>query len=643
MIELAAGTIFAGYRLDALAGRGGMGVVYRATELALLRTVALKVMAPWLLEDDLARERFVREARLAAAIEHPNVIPIHATGDQDGLAYIAMRFVDGSDLRALIRRDHALSAPRAARIVAQVAAALDAAHRSGLVHRDVKPANVLLDAEEHVYLADFGLTRGEWSTTGPRPTESGVFVGTSDYVAPEQIRGGAVDARADVYSLGAVLFHALTGETPFAGRNHEAMLWAHLTEAPPSASARRRDVPRAFDAVIARAMAKRPPDRYPSAGDLGRAAVAAAEGRRLDASERAVGVGAAAPVDSALTAATVVPRRRRRLVWVGAGAAALIAVAATALVLGDDAPPPSAARSATPTPSPTPTPGGPTVRLIGVGGRAISVAAAGDRVWALAGTRKTRLVGISPTTGTARRVASLPRGGQELEVAGDDMYAVFDRPSQVLRLDTATGEERARSDLFDGPTRRIDVGLGAVWVTEGSADPTQTNHLLRLDPVTLETELRVPMANGARDVRTGGGRLWVASRGVQEVFQVDPSTGAIAGGLGVGNVPAEIAYGRRSVWSASDDDTVTRTPLSTRTKLEISVPGKPAGIELRGRTVWVTALATNRLYRLDARTNAVVGKPVRVCVNPALLDVTASAVWIACPGDHRVARVTYRP
>ena len=640
MIELAAGTIFAGYRLDGLAGRGGMGVVYRATELTLERTVALKVMAPWLIEDDAARARFLREARLAASIEHANVIPIHAAGEHEGLAYIVMRFVEGSDLRALIRREGALAPGRATRIVAQVAAALDAAHRVGLVHRDVKPANVLLDAEEHVYLADFGLTRGPWSTSGPQPTESGVFVGTSDYVAPEQIRGGSVDARADVYSLGAVLFHALSGETPFAGRNHEAILWAHLTEQPPAASGRRAGVPRALDAVIRRAMAKRPPDRYPSAGDLGRAAVAAATGQRSSVPERAVGVGAAAVADSELTASAPVPRRRRRLVWVAAGAVLLIAGAAAWALLRDTGEPTASPPAAAPTPTPTPRPSGPDVRLIDVGGRAISVAAAGDRVWALTGKRTTRLVSIAPATGRTSRVAELPRGGQELEVSGDDLYIVFSSPSQVLRLDAATGRRRATSQVFAGPTRRMDVGLGAVWVTEKSTDPAEPDYLLRLDPTTLATEWRVPMFSGARDVRTGGGRLWVASRGVEQVVRVDPGSGAEMGDLGVGNVPAEIAFGRGAVWSASNDETISRTPLRTRTKIEISVPGKPAGIEVRGRSVFVTALATNRLYRLDARTNRVVGKPVPVCTNPALLDVTA-AVWVACPGDRRVARVRY--
>ena len=393
MIELAPGTEFAGYLLEGLAGRGGMGVVYRATDPALERTVAIKVMAPWLIEDEAAHRRFVRESRLAASIQHPNVIPIHAAGEHEGRAYIVMRFVEGSDLRAQIRREGGLPPERAARIVEQVAAGLDAAHRSGLVHRDVKPANVLLDSDDHAYLTDFGLTRGDWSSSGPQPTESGVFVGTSDYVAPEQIRGGAVDARADIYSLGAVLYHALTGEAPFAGRNHEAILWAHLTEPPPAVGG----ASRRFDPVIARAMAKRPADRYPSAGDLGRAAVAAATGERVRAREAAVGVGAAAPDDGSETMAVAAPHRRRRW-WLAAAVAVPAAAAAFALTDRDSETP-----RAPPAPDPTarPTPSGPQVRMIPMRAKPVSLAAAGDRVWALVG-RQTRLVSISPATGKAR-------------------------------------------------------------------------------------------------------------------------------------------------------------------------------------------------------------------------------------------------
>src|SRR3954453_17273932 len=271
MGELEPGTVFAGHRIEMVAGRGGMGVVYKATQLALDRTVALKVIAAGLLEDQTVRNRFVRESKVAASIDHPNVIPIYYAGEENGIAYIAMRYVGGDDIRSLVRREGKLPAERAARLVAQIGAALDAAHAAGLVHRDIKPANVLLGPEDHVYLTDFGLTKHVLSVAGS--TKPGHWVGTLDYVAPEQIRGERVDARADVYALGCVLYEMLIGSTPFAARDDKvAKMYAHLQEEPPRVRLRRPELPGEVDQVVGRALAKHPDDRFPSAGDLARAA-----------------------------------------------------------------------------------------------------------------------------------------------------------------------------------------------------------------------------------------------------------------------------------------------------------------------------------------------------------------------------------
>ena len=286
------GSQFAGYRIESLVGRGGMGVVYRATQLDLGRTVALKLIAPEALEDDASRARFVSEARHAAAIEHPHVVPIYAAGEADGTAYFVMRFVEGDDLRTRVRRDGPLAPLHAAQILER-AAALDAIHAAGLVHRDVKPANILLAAGDHVYLTDFGLARmalARESTAG-----SGRWAGSLHYAAPEQIRGGRVDARADVYALGGVLVFMLTGQVPFDRDSDEATLWAHVADPPPRPAEMRRGLPKAFDEVVSRAMAKSPDDRYASAGDLGRAALAAAQGRREPRRRGAVAQGAASP------------------------------------------------------------------------------------------------------------------------------------------------------------------------------------------------------------------------------------------------------------------------------------------------------------------------------------------------------------
>jgi uncharacterized protein (TIGR02246 family) len=290
--DLLPGAEIAGCRIDAVAGRGGMGIVYRATQLSLGRPVAVKLIAPDRATDPGFRERFERESRVAAAIDHPNVIPVYAAGEESGHLYLVMRYVKGTDLQALLAREQRLPHDRVAAIAGQVGAALDAAHAVGLVHRDVKPANVLLGGE-HAYLADFGLSH--IVGTDSRLTTTGQWIGTADFMAPEQFSGEEVDARADVYALGCVLHNALTGEVPFPRGTVPATMLAHLHEPPPRPTELVPGVPAGFDRVVARALAKDPERRYPSAGDLGRAALAAAEERDVTESERTVARGAAAP------------------------------------------------------------------------------------------------------------------------------------------------------------------------------------------------------------------------------------------------------------------------------------------------------------------------------------------------------------
>jgi hypothetical protein len=269
------GAELAGYRIEAVAGRGGMGVVYRAWHLGLERPVALKVIAPDLAARDEFRARFRRESRLAAALDHPHVLPIYEAGEHDGVLFIAMRWVDGTDLgRELTRSASGLSVDRAVTLTAQVAGALDAAHARGLIHRDVKPANVLLVDEgsiEHAYLADFGLAKRD-DTDGM--TETGRWLGTPDYAAPEQIAGGEVGPAADVYALGCVLFATLTGRPPFERESAVAVAYAQIHDPPP-----RTGVSRALDDVVARALAKDPERRFQSASELATAARTAAAGK----------------------------------------------------------------------------------------------------------------------------------------------------------------------------------------------------------------------------------------------------------------------------------------------------------------------------------------------------------------------------
>ncbi|MFJ5263160.1 serine/threonine-protein kinase [Streptomyces sp. NPDC088387] len=258
----------AGYRIEQEIGRGGMAVVYRARDLRLDRTVALKLLAPELARNDTFRQRFTHESRVAAAIDHPHIVPVFEAGETDGVLYIAMRYVPGSDLRHLLDRQGPLPLPTALRIATQIASALDAAHEHGLVHRDVKPGNILVargtDSEhpEYVYLTDFGLTKKSLSLTGF--TTVGQFVGTLDYVAPEQISGRPVDGRCDVYGFACVIYEALTGRPPFLRDDDMALLWAHQYDEPPPPTEARPALPVPLDAVFARALAKSPDDRHDS-------------------------------------------------------------------------------------------------------------------------------------------------------------------------------------------------------------------------------------------------------------------------------------------------------------------------------------------------------------------------------------------
>ena len=270
------GTTLAGYRIEALVGRGGMGVVYRATDLTLDRPVALKLLAPSLASDRVFRARFERECRLAAALDHPHIVQIFHAGVERGALYLTMRYIEGTDLRALLAEEGRLEPARAVAIVAQVADALGAAHGRGLVHRDVKPANVLIatrHGREHAFLTDFGITMDR--ATGSELTNTGFAVGTADYMSPEQARGSSIDARADVYALGCVLYRALTGSVVYDKDSDVEKMWAHIHEPPPDLLDVRPELPPSLGDAVERALAKLPADRQQTAGELAHEALAA--------------------------------------------------------------------------------------------------------------------------------------------------------------------------------------------------------------------------------------------------------------------------------------------------------------------------------------------------------------------------------
>ncbi|HYI43854.1 MAG TPA: protein kinase [Actinomycetota bacterium] len=264
------GTRIGGYEIESLLGRGGMGVVYKARHLRLGRMVALKILAPELAADENFRTRFVRESQMAASIDHPNVIPVYDADEIEGELFLAMRYVDGTDLKQVIEQDGALEPDKALLVISQIGGALDAAHANGLIHRDIKPGNVLVGladtGSEHVYLTDFGLTKHSSSHSGL--TATGAFVGTIDYIAPEQIEGKSVDARTDIYALGCVLYELLTGRVPFQKDADVAVMYAHLMDPRPKVTEANPALPGAVDAVLDKAMARDPDDRYASAGAM---------------------------------------------------------------------------------------------------------------------------------------------------------------------------------------------------------------------------------------------------------------------------------------------------------------------------------------------------------------------------------------
>ena len=357
--RLARGTELGGYRIEQQIGSGGMGIVYRVTNVALGRVYALKVLAPELAEDEQFRRRFQREMQIAASIDHPNVVGIHYAGEQDGFLFLAMDYVHGEDLRQLILRDGAVDPARAVGILTQVGFALDAAHAKGLVHRDIKPGNVLLtirDGEERAYLTDFGLAKR--SSTLAELTVAGSIVGTADYMAPEQVRGDPSDVRTDIYALGCVFFQMLTGKVPYERDTTLATMFAHVNDPPPVLEPPLVDEFPEFTPVVQQAMAKKPEDRYLSAGDLARDAAAALSGARYKGAPSMVATGDArpAPAESspALAGAPASPApseekrqttatpppdetrggsRLRRYRWAIAGAVALVAAAVIAVVL----------------------------------------------------------------------------------------------------------------------------------------------------------------------------------------------------------------------------------------------------------------------------------------------------------------------
>jgi serine/threonine-protein kinase len=418
------GTLVAGHRILSVIGRGGMSVVYLAEHLELERQVALKILGPELAEDEAFRERFIRESRVAAELDHPNIVTVYDAGEADGLLYLSMRYVEGSDLERLLRSVTALDPTTAVDLIAQCASALDAAHARGLVHRDVKPGNILLAPESgayHAYLSDFGVTKR--IHTGANLTRTGQFVGTVDYVAPEQIRSDDVDGRADVYSLACVLFRCLTGDVPFPRDTEVATIYAQLQDPPPAPSERRPGLPAGFDPPILRALAKERDERFDTCGAF---------------ADVVAGVTSTSAPLHAQTASARPGRGRgpRRGVLIGATVLVAVAVVAAGLLLDrpdseeETGRPPATALpelSWTATVLPTPAGSGTATAAVDlsdtsiVGGWISEEADADAAVWAAASDGGWRRVRSQAFGGTAdQRISALATDGTVVVAVGSE-------------------------------------------------------------------------------------------------------------------------------------------------------------------------------------------------------------------------------
>ena len=612
-IELVPGTDFAGYRIVSLLGHGGMSVVYLAEHLGLERKVAIKVLAPALGHDARFRDRFVRESRMAASLDHPNVIPIYEAGEADGRLFIAMRYVDGTDLKELIREFGPLSPADTFSIVRQAAGALDAAHARGLVHRDVKPANVLIAAGaesnegRHVYLSDFGLTKRTTSESGI--TGTGQFVGTLDYAAPEQFEGKTLDARTDVYSLGCVLFECLAGHPPFRKEFDAALMYAHLSDAPPKPSAERGDLPDAIDAVVARAMAKSPDDRFQSAGEVARAA------------------GTALGFETGEHAGPFRPLRRRRSRRRAAIAAvALVVVGALLAVLL-----PTLLAGKTP-PAEAATPPGMAIISAADGHQTafiplsrvqspVEAIFAGGHFWVL-NINPVSFVEIDPRSGRIlRQIASPTSDVGYFTVDGNTLWVTNNGKPIVYSVNVSSVGSGVQ---FTIPHEQFGlgwpaVGFGSLWVG------TQDGSLYRLDPSSGHVLKRLPGLGPTYGVVAGGGAVWTA--GDRGMTRVDPRTYDVTHVDSARSTGGYLAVGGGFAWVTDEFKGVVSKVNDTGSLADTYATGEGARVvSYSDGTLWVgnqdggtvTAIdavtGSTRTYRFDHPLQAVAAGSGRVLV-----------------------------
>jgi tRNA A-37 threonylcarbamoyl transferase component Bud32/DNA-binding beta-propeller fold protein YncE len=609
-----AGTVIAGFRVRSLIGEGAMGAVYLAEDLSQTQRVALKVLDPELARDERFRQRFLRESQVASSLDHPNIVPSLASGDEDGVLYLAMEYIDGVDLRELLRRTGALDPERTLALLAQVACALDAAHAEGLVHRDVKPGNILVATGadgERAYVCDFGLARhvsSVSSLTGDRG-----FVGTIDYVPPEQIQGGTIDARADVYSLGCVLFQCLAGERPFDRESELSVVFAHLNEPPPRVTDLRSELPDAFDDVFATALAKRPEERYSTCGELMAAATAASRGKsfiRRKLRRRRLLLAALAVLAAGVVAGGAVLLSRASHANNGAQLVATrsVSLRLEAINLID-------AR---------------TQRVVdriksraagfanGVGSIAFSKTAA----WVT--TMNQTLVRVSLPTREVTRIARLPWVPGNIATGDDSVWVVQDVGQEVIRFDARTGKVAGRFQIRGDPAGANADGVvyakGSLWLSRG-------NSVVRVDPRTGSVLHRY--AAPSRYLVFADGAIWAGEPGSGRIWKIDPATNRVVQHQRLHGWLSDLAVGGGSVWAPILPDGVvyklSEDDLSIQTSLPVG--GDPERASFGGGHLWVANTAPKTLSLIDDVSGT--RQQLRSDARPTTATYHAGLVWTA--------------
>jgi ABC-type transport system substrate-binding protein len=596
------GSVLAGFRVGPEIGRGAMGAVFLAEDETGKR-VALKLLEPTLAGDERFRRRFLRESQLAATLDHPNVVRTIASGEEDGRLYLALAYVDGSDLRELLRGEGRLEPTRAVALVSQAAEALDAAHAAGLVHRDVKPGNILVadeDGREHAYVCDFGLAR-HVSSVGSLTGDRG-FVGTVDYVAPEQIAGEPVDGRADVYALGCVLFECLTGARPFERDSELAVVYAHLNEPPPRVTDLRGELPAALEDVVATALAKEPAARYASCSALAVAARDALHGR-------------------------VAPRGRgRRRVLAGEAVVAFALVAAVTYLL---------ARSGSGSREPTPTQ--PTVlraldasgsgelaavrsrTSAGFIGAPSDVAVAAGSAWLLLPAEQ-RLLRIDTETRTVTRSVRLPwRPLGRLAAAGGYVWVNQEGGPEVARVPAAAGPLE-RVPVGDAPTTGLAAGGGSVWVASDG-------EIGSVIPANAGVGYRIPY-DGRGRITWAGGALWSAE-GDGIVRKLDPATGRVLAKIRLDGLVSDLAAGGGVIWVAlaPGNAVLGLDPRDLSVRKRLAAGPDPERLSFSGGQLWVTNTAANEIWSLDPHTGS--RRRFAVDAPPTAAAVDGGTLWTA--------------